>query len=75
MEFYRDRKKRFAYGVYRFEKAYDKAHVEVRSSCLEKKDIPFEHIRVIRDMYERAKMRVRTSGGDSEDFHNDIGLH
>lgn len=33
------------------------------------------YIRAIKDMHERAKMRVRTVEGDSEQFLVEVGLH
>jgi len=33
------------------------------------------YIRAIKDMYERVRTRVRTSGGDTEDFFIGIGFH
>jgi len=43
--------------------------------CLEKKAVSVAYIRVINDMYEETKTRVRTSGEDPNDFLVDIGLH
>jgi len=37
--------------------------------------VPVEYTRVIRDMYEGVRTRVRTVIGDTEDFPIDIGLH
>ena len=37
--------------------------------------MPVEYTRVIRDMYEGVRTRVRTVIGDTEDFSIDIGLH
>ena len=37
--------------------------------------MPVEYTRVIRDMYEGVRTRVRTVIGDTEDFPIDIGLH
>jgi len=42
---------------------------------LEKKDVPVEYTRVIKDMYEGVRTRVRTVIGDTEDFPIDMGLH
>ena len=41
--------------------------------CLEKKGVPAEYTRVIRDMYEDVRTRIRTMVGDTRDF--DIELH
>ena len=37
--------------------------------------MPSEYTRVIRDMYEGVRTRVRTVVGDTDDFPIDIGLH
>ena len=42
---------------------------------MEKKGVAAEYTRVIRDMYEDVRTRVRTMGGDTRDFPIDIGLH
>ena len=57
------------------EKAYNRVPRKVLWRCLEKKSVPPEYTRVIRDMYEDVRTRVRTLVGDTTDFPIDIGLH
>jgi len=42
---------------------------------LEEKRVPPAYIRIIKDMYEGGRARVRTQGGVSNDFVVSMGLH
>ena len=56
-------------------KAYDQVPSEELCKCLRLARSPECYVRVIKDMYDRAKTAVRSAAGLTEEFEVGVGLH
>ncbi|XP_019237487.1 PREDICTED: uncharacterized protein LOC109217680 [Nicotiana attenuata] len=75
VEQYRERKKDLHIVFIDLENAYYKVPRNVLWRCMKASKISVAYIRVIKDMYEGAKTRVRTAKGDSNHFSMEMGLY
>ncbi|GJT64962.1 retrovirus-related pol polyprotein LINE-1 [Tanacetum coccineum] len=75
MEKYRERQRDLHIAFLDLEKAYDSVPRELVWKTLLDKGTPRRYSRVIKDMYEGAKTRVRTTVGNTEYFPVEVGLH
>ncbi|GJZ04251.1 phosphoenolpyruvate/phosphate translocator 2 isoform 2 [Tanacetum coccineum] len=75
MEKYRERQRDLHFAFLDIEKAYDSVPRELIWKTLIEKGTPRRYIRVIKDMYDGVKTRVRTPIGNTEFFPVEVGLH
>ncbi|GKA20489.1 ataxia telangiectasia mutated family protein [Tanacetum coccineum] len=75
MEKYKERQRGLHMGFLDLEKAYDSVPRELVWRTLIDKGTRGRYLRVIRDMYEGTKTRVRTTVGNTKFFPVEVGLH
>ncbi|GJS10701.1 aminopeptidase M1 [Tanacetum coccineum] len=75
MEKYRERQRDLHMAFLNLEMDYNSIPRELVWRTLIDNGAPGRYLRVLRDMYEGAKTRVRTSVGDTEFFPVEVGLH
>jgi hypothetical protein len=75
MERCREQKKDLHMIFIDLKKAYDKVPRNVMWWALQKHKVSSKYITLIKDMYDNVVTSVRTSGGDTNDFPVNIGLH
>nr|GEU32216.1 hypothetical protein [Tanacetum cinerariifolium] len=75
MEKYREKQRDLHMAFLDLEKAYDSVPRELIWRTLIDKETPRRYLRVIKDIYDGAKTRVRSSTGNTEFFPVEVGLH
>ena len=75
MEKCRKGKRSLHYVFIDLEKAYDRVQRMEVWNCLREKEVDEDVIRLIQDMYEGSRSRIRTVAGVTEDFEVKLGLH
>nr|GEU32215.1 hypothetical protein [Tanacetum cinerariifolium] len=75
MEKYKERQRDLHMAFLDLEKAYDSVPRELIWRTLIDKETPKRYLRVIKDMLDGAKTRVRSTTGSTEFFPVEVGLH
>ena len=75
MEKYREGQRNLPCVFIDLEKEYDRVPRMEVWNCLREKEVDEKVIRLIQDMYEGSRTRVRTVAGVTEDFEVKVGLH
>ena len=75
MEKHRDSLKDLHMVLVDFEKAFDRQPRDLIWVALRKRGVPETYVRIIMDMYEGAKTRVRCPTGVTEEFPIKVGVH
>ena len=57
------------------EKAYDRVPRQELWRCMREKRVPEKYVRIVQDMYESARTRIRSSVGETEGIQVKVGLH
>ena len=75
MEKYREGRKALHCVFIDLEKAYDRVPRQEIWNCLRLKEVEEKYIRLIQDMYENCKTKVRCAVGTTTEFLVKVGLH
>ncbi|KAI5739918.1 hypothetical protein M8J77_024981 [Diaphorina citri] len=75
MEVHRDKEQSLVFVFIDLEKAYDRVPREEIWKCMRPKGTPEKYVRIVRDMYEDAVTKVRSSVGVTDEIPVQVGLH
>ncbi|KAI5752981.1 hypothetical protein M8J77_022414 [Diaphorina citri] len=75
LEKYTEKEKPLFLVLIDLEKAYDRVPRDEIWRCLRKRGTPEKYFRVIKDMYQMASTRIRSTAGLTETIPVQVGLH